>query len=129
MLYWWWCEVTAMPNIFSRPTTTIECPPSRPTLKRHAVDTQDDMPRGCTARNTNSKKKKRKIVLTNNSYYDTIIARIGEIEKQQHTGQNRLITIDHLQNTAESILCKECVTKEIDEERKAMYRNNFKTFR
>ena len=75
------------------------------------------MPRGCTARNTNSKKKKRKIVLINNSYYNTIIARIDEIEKK-HTGQNLLATINHLQNTAESILCKECVTKEIEEERK-----------
>ena len=65
-----------------------------------------------------AKRKKRKIVLTNNSYYDTIIARIDEIEKQQYTGQNRLATINHLHNTAESILCKECVTKEINEERK-----------
>ena len=106
-----------MPNIFSRPNTTIQTPPSRPTSKRHAAVTPDDMPRGCTARNTTGKKKKRKIVLENNGYYNAIIARIDEIQKIKHTGQNRLATIDHLQNTADGILCKECVTKEIEGER------------
>ena len=107
-----------MPSILSRPAPPIGSPAGRPTSKQHADYDSPILERGCTARNSSGKKKKRKIVLVNNSYHDAIIARVDEIKKEERTGKNCLITIGNLKNAAEALLCKECVSEEIEGERK-----------
>ena len=107
-----------MPSIMSRPSPAIESPPMRAGSGRSAeFDSPHIRVRGCTARNTSGKKKKRKIELVNNSYYDAIIKRIDKVEKCERTGKNRLVTIGNLENAASNLVCKECVTEEIDKER------------
>ena len=108
-----------MPSIFSRHDTTIEPPSHVPRSKRTAEsDSPDDLPRGCTARNSSGTKKKRKIVLVHNEYYNIIVAKIGEVKRAERTGRNRLVTIGNLGHAANSLLCKECVKEEIKDEHK-----------
>ena len=108
-----------MPSILSRHDTTIEPPSHVPRSKRTAEsDSPDDLPRGCTARNSRGTKKKRKIVLVHNEYYNIIVAKIGEVKRAERTGRNRLVTIGNLGHAADSLLCKECVKEEIEGERK-----------
>ena len=56
-------------------------------------------------------------MLDNNSYHDGIIKSIGEIKKSERTGKNRLITIGHLKNAANGMVCKKFITEEIEDER------------
>ena len=107
-----------MLSIISKPSPAIESPPMTVGSGRGAeCDSSHSLVRGCTARNTSGKKKKRKIVLENNSYYDAIIKRIGEIKTSERTGKNRLIDIGNLRNAANGLVCKECVAEEIKKER------------
>ena len=107
-----------MLSILSRSFTTIEAPSHVPRSRRITrVHSPGDLPFGFTTRNL-SGKKKRKIELDNNPYHNTIIKNIDKRKKEEHTGRNCLIKIDNSGHTADSLLCKECVKKEIESERK-----------
>jgi len=44
--------------------------------------------------------------------------RIEEIKENERTGKDRFITIDNLDNAANNLVCKECVTEEIEGQRR-----------
>ena len=39
-----------------------------------------------------------------------------KLKKSERTGKNRLVTIGHLNNAANGMVCKKCITKEIEDE-------------
>ena len=57
------------------------------------------------------------MTIVGNEYHDANMERIEEIKENERTGKNRLITIDILDNAADHLVCKECVTEEIEGER------------
>ena len=106
-----------MPPIISRPTATAIVTPLSPLKPKRWRENIDELPRGCTGRNTVGKKKKRKIVLENNAYYNKIMERINEVKKKERTGKNRFVNIDNLCNAGDGLLCKKCIIDEIHNER------------
>ena len=56
-------------------------------------------------------------MLVNNLYYDAIVEKISKLSKEECTGQNRLIDIGKLSSAADLVLCKGCISEEIENER------------
>ena len=108
----------AMPPVISRPAATAIVTQLSLLKSKRRRENKDELPRGCTGRNTVGKKKKRKIVLENNAYYEKIMERISEIEKEERTGKNRFVNIDNLYNASDGLLCKKYTVDEIQNERR-----------
>ena len=107
----------AMAPVLSRPVATAIVTPLSPLKPKRRKENKAELPRGCTGRNTVGKKKKRKIVLENNIYYESIMDRINEIEKEERTGKNRFVNIDNLRNAGDGLLCEKRTIDEIHNER------------
>ena len=104
-------------TIFSRPAAPANVAPLSPLRPKRRRENKAELPRGCTGRNTVGKKNKRKIVLENNTFYEKIMERISQIEKEERTVKNRIVNIHNLCNAGDGLLCKKCRTDEIHNER------------
>ena len=56
-------------------------------------------------------------MLVNNDDHDAIMKRIEEVKKDKRTGKNHLIIIGNLRIAADALVCKECITEELEGER------------